>query len=117
MYVSANGTDWGSSKAGISGKKGEQEVDYSSFATSASAVYVKIENTSSGDLNIHGANIRLAGGSSWLDNREGENKRAVAVKYYNLWGMEIQKPQSQGTYVQETNYEDGTIESKKVFVQ
>ncbi len=57
--VSSNGNDW-SSISTLSGKKGILEVDYSEDVASQSEVYVKIVNSTTGTLNVHGAIIILA---------------------------------------------------------
>lgn len=60
VYTSTDGTTWGEPVVAITGNKGVQELDCSAFAAGRSEIYVKIENTSNGGLNIYGADICLA---------------------------------------------------------
>jgi hypothetical protein len=59
VFVSDNGIAWTKVKT-LSGAKGKLELDLTAEATSASDVYIKILNTSTGGLNIHGVKILLA---------------------------------------------------------
>jgi pectate lyase/pectin methylesterase-like acyl-CoA thioesterase len=61
LYRSTDGQTWGEPFFTLSGSKGVKEVDCSTDAASGEAVYIRLTNTSSGGLNLYGADIRLAG--------------------------------------------------------
>ena len=75
-----DGTNWGMAIASLDGnKKGKLEITCPEVS-SASPIYVKIENTSTGDLNIHGANIRLA--SNNPNNVSTVNNNRAIIREY-----------------------------------
>lgn len=114
VYASTNGVDWGEPVASISGSKGALEVDFTSEVSSAQAIYVKIVNTSTGGLNIHGANICTAKtSSSSVNNVDNTNKTVVSTRYYTISGLIISKPEKGIIYIQENVYDDGAIERTK----
>lgn len=56
IYTSTDGSNF-TKVTTLSGSKGNQELDLSAYVKSTEQIYVKIENTSTGGLNIHGAYI------------------------------------------------------------
>ncbi len=56
VYTSTDGEDY-KKVSEISGNKGNKELDISSLVASDQTVYVKIENTATGNMHIHGAYI------------------------------------------------------------
>lgn len=115
VYVSTDGINWGDAVASLSGSSGAKEVDYSDLATLATEVHVKIENTSTGGLNIHGANIRKAKGDTSSVGDNQLNKTVVNTRYYTLSGMMISQPIERAFYIKEEVYNDGTSNRTKIF--
>ncbi|MCD7971773.1 MAG: Ig-like domain-containing protein [Candidatus Azobacteroides sp.] len=116
VYASTDGVNWGNPVAGISGRKGAQEVDYSEYVTSASPIYVRIVNTSSGGLNIHGANIRLAQKTeTGIPGATEENKTISTINYFSISGLKVKDLKENTIYIKETIYDDGSIERIKIF--
>jgi pectate lyase len=114
IYTSTDGETWGAAKASLSGSKGVLETDYSTLVASASPVYVKIENTSTGGLNIYGADIRLAANTETAVVSVQPAGMIVATSYYNLSGMRVQKPQRYTIYIREDVYDNQNIKRTKI---
>lgn len=114
VYVSSDGVNWGNAFTTLSGKTGALKVDYTERVSSSSAIYVKIENTATGGLNVQGANIRLAGSGNGIITVDEVEKEVIATKYYNLSGMQIRELNDNAVYIQENIYKDGFIERTKL---
>lgn len=114
VYVSTDGSNWGSAIASLAGKTGALTVDYSEQVASSSAIYVKIDNTATGGLNIQGANIRLASNGSGILPGSDVVKEIRITRYYNLSGMQVRELGDNMIYIQENIYKDGTVERKKL---
>lgn len=111
VYVSTDGVNWGTSLFELSGSKGLKELDLSEYVNSDTEVYVKIENTSSGGLNVYGANIRLS--MSTVTPSIVKDKTAVKKYYYDLWGRRVSPVNHRGFYIEETVFDDGSVERVK----
>jgi len=59
IYTSTDGSSY-NKVTELEGSKGNKELDISNYVKSSSQIYVKIENTASGGLNIHGVKILKA---------------------------------------------------------
>ena len=79
-----------------------------------SPIYVKIENTSAGDLNIHGANIRLASNNPNNVSTVNNNRAIIRTRYYNLSGVQVRELTGNMIYIQENIYDDGSVEREKM---
>ena len=114
IYVSMDGTNWGMAIASLDGnKKGKLEITCPEVS-SASPIYVKIENTSTGDLNIHGANIRLASNNPNNVSTVNNNRAIIRTRYYNLSGVQVRELTGNMIYIQENIYDDGSVEREKM---
>lgn len=118
VYVSYDGVDWGNAVASLSGKKGILEEDYTTFATSASEVYVKIENTSTGGLNIHGAEIRIAKTGNSVTVPDADRK-LISTDYYTITGLKVNANNLHDNtiYIKLNSYDDGSSEKLKFLHQ
>ena len=100
-------------KGAISGKAGKLEADYSDAVASKQPVYVKIENTSTGNLNIQGAQIFLAKDPAPTSIDETLSSREVTgIEYYTTAGVRLAEP-TEGIVIVRTRYSDGTTQVKK----
>lgn len=109
VFVSIDTNNWGNAVSSIAGKKGFLEVDITEYATSAEQIYVRIVNKSTGGMNIHGASIRLAKKTLSFVEIPNMDKTVILVKYYNLSGISMPKPEKGMIYIQETVYDDGSV--------
>lgn len=116
-YISTDGETWTKTSAGLSkAPSGIQEFDLTGIVSSYDPVYVKLTNTSSGGLRVHGAIIKSAGDKS-PSSIDNFNEERVLIKsvYYDLSGLIVDKPAKNNIYIQEDLFDDGSVERKKYF--
>lgn len=114
VYASTDNINWSESLKSISGAKGILEFECSDEVTSASPIYIKVENTSSGSMNIHGANIRMAEGTTGCLKVEYD-RELVSTKYFTLSGTEAIDLAPATIYIAVKTFDDGSVERSKVF--
>ncbi len=72
VFVSTDGANWGEKVREIIGAKGKLELDCSAEVASATPVYIRVVNNSTGGMQIYGADIRLAGEQTPEEEEEEE---------------------------------------------